>query len=282
MRRVLARISGLCGSFYFIRLCRRWWRTRRVKGFSAVWPAVADQSNTHAEGAAAFRTLVNFLGRRQEDFLRLAQLAFPLSELELFYSAQRGQCLCWFCSAKGLWEKGNIHKIYNAFIVIKFTIIRSYFGNGNLGHRSGRTILPDLIKKEKLWLASFPNLCSKQLHFIFLSIFRGDNEKPDDSLEKVIVNCLRFYDAICRKDRTRWSEKLLYFLFNLLSSQIKDIEKEHVNDNESDTQKDKTKEVKEKDKDKAATVSMSQYRACLRWNIERQIVPIHDTEMRCF
>ena len=125
-------------------------------------------------------------------------------------------------------------------------------------------------------------LNTKQLYFTFLSIFRGDNEKPDDSLDKVTVNCLRFYDAIFRKDRKRWSEKLLYCLFNLLSSQIKDIEKEHVNDNESDNQKDKTKEVKEKDKDKAATVSMSQYRACLRWNIEIQMVPIHDTEMRFF
>ena len=125
-------------------------------------------------------------------------------------------------------------------------------------------------------------LNTKQLYFTFLSIFRGDNEKPDDSLDKVTMNCLRFYDAICRNDRTQWSQKLLYFLFNLLSSQIKDIEKEHVNDNESDTQKDKTKEVKENDKDKAATVSMSQYRACLRWNIERQMVPIHDTEMRFF
>ena len=153
-------------------------------------------------------------------------------------------------------------------------------GGRNLGHQSGRMILPDLIKKQKLRLVSFPNLGSKQLLFIFLSIFRGDNEKPDDSLDKVTMNCLRFYDAICRNDRTQWSQKLLYFLFNLLSSQIKDIEKEHVNDNESDTQKDKTKEVK--DKDKAASVSMSQYRACLRWNIERQIVPIHDTEMRFF
>ena len=72
------------------------------------------------------------------------------------------------------------------------------------------------------------------------------------------------------------------FIYDLLSSQIKYIEKEHVNDNESDTQKDKTKEVKEKDKDKAATVSMSQYRACLRWNIEIQMVPIHDTEMKFF
>ena len=72
------------------------------------------------------------------------------------------------------------------------------------------------------------------------------------------------------------------FIYDLLSSQIKDIEKEHVNDNESDTQKDKTKEVKDKDKDKAASVSMSQYRACLRWNMERQIVPIHDTEMSFF
>ena len=105
MRQVLACISGLCGSFYLIRRCRRWWRTRRVEGFSAVWPAVADPSNKGTEGAAAFRTLVNFLVRWQEDYLRLAQLAFPLSELELFYSAQRGQCLCWFCSAKGLWEK---------------------------------------------------------------------------------------------------------------------------------------------------------------------------------
>ena len=73
------------------------------------------------------------------------------------------------------------------------------------------------------------------------------------------------------------------FIYDLLSSQIKDIEKEKmINDNESDTQKDKTKEVKEKDKDKAATVSMSQYRACLRWNIEIQMVPIHDTEMKFF
>ena len=55
-----------------------------------------------------------------------------------------------------------------------------------------------------------------------------------------------------------------FIFYNSLSSQIKDIEKEQVNDNESDTQKDKTKEVKEKDKDKAAAVSMSQYRACLR------------------
>jgi len=121
-----------------------------------------------------------------------------------------------------------------------------------------------------------------QLHFIFLSIFRGDNEKPDDSLEKVTMNCPLFYGAICPNNHIRWFEKLLYLWFNLLSSQIKDIEKEHVNDNESDTQKDKTKEVKEKDKDKAASVSMSQYRACLRWNIERQIVPIHDAEMRFF
>lgn len=128
----------------------------------------------------------------------------------------------------------------------------------------------------------FSQLGLKQLHFTFLSIFRGDNEKPDDSLEKVTTNCLQFYDIICRNDRTLWSEKLLCFLFNLLSSQIKDIEKEHVNDNESDTQKDKTKEVKDKEKDKAASVSMSQYRACLRWNIERQIVPIHDTEIRFF
>ena len=37
---------------------------------------------------------LNFLGRCQEDYFRLAHLAFPLSELELFYSAQRGQCLC--------------------------------------------------------------------------------------------------------------------------------------------------------------------------------------------
>ena len=56
--------------------------------------AVADQSNTDAEGAAAFRTLVNFLGRWPEDFLRLAQLAFPLSQLVLFCFAQRGQCFC--------------------------------------------------------------------------------------------------------------------------------------------------------------------------------------------
>lgn len=76
--------------------------------------------------------------------------------------------------------------------------------------------------------------------------------------------------------------KTCFIFYNLLSSQIKDIEKENVNDNESDTQKDKTKEVKDKDKDKVASVSMSQYRACLRWNIERKIVPIHDTEMKFF
>ena len=110
-------------------------------------------------------------------------------------------------------------------------------------------------------------MCSKQLRFIFLSIFRGDNEKPDDSLEKVTMNCLQFYDAICRNDHGVHDDLkscLFFYLINSLSSQIKDIEKEHVNDNESDTQKDKTKEVKEKDKDKAASVSMSQYRACLR------------------
>lgn len=120
-------------SFYFIRRCQRCWRTRRVEGFSAVSPAVADQSNTDAEGTAAFRTLVNFLVRWQEDYLKLAQLAFPLSELLLFCSAQRGQCLCWFCSAEGLWEKRNICKIWNAFIVIKFTIIRFYLGVETLG-----------------------------------------------------------------------------------------------------------------------------------------------------
>ena len=76
-------------------------------------------------------------------------------------------------------------------------------GGRNLCHQSGRTILPDLIKRQKLRLVSFPNLGSKQLLFIFLSIFRGDNEKPDDSLEKVTMNCLRFYDAICRNDRTQ-------------------------------------------------------------------------------
>lgn len=95
----------------FVRRCRRWQGTGRVEGFSAVWPAVVDQSNTDAEGTAAFRTLVNFLVRCQEDYFRLANLAFPLRELELFYSAQRGQCLCWFCSVEGLWEKGNIYKI---------------------------------------------------------------------------------------------------------------------------------------------------------------------------
>ena len=72
---------------------------------------MADQSNTDAEGAAAFRPPVNFLGRCQEDYFRLAHLAFPLSEVVLFCSAQREQCLCLFCSAKGLLEKGNIHKI---------------------------------------------------------------------------------------------------------------------------------------------------------------------------
>jgi len=57
----------------------------------------------------------------------------------------------------------------------------------------------------------------------------GDSEKPDDSIEK-----------------------------------IKDMEKENSNDKEGDTQKDNSKEVKEKDKDKPASVSISQYRACLR------------------
>ena len=42
------------------------------------------------------------------------------------------------------------------------------------------------------------------------------------------------------------------------------MEKENLNDKEGDTQKDNSKEVKEKDKDKAASVSISQYRACLR------------------
>lgn len=45
--------------------------------------------------------------------------------------------------------------------------------------------------------------------------------------------------------------------------QIKEIEKENINDKESDTQKDNTKEVK--DKEKPASVSMSQYRASLRY-----------------
>ena len=41
------------------------------------------------------------------------------------------------------------------------------------------------------------------------------------------------------------------------------MEKENINDKESDTQKDNTKEVK--DKEKLASVSMSQYRASLRY-----------------
>lgn len=41
------------------------------------------------------------------------------------------------------------------------------------------------------------------------------------------------------------------------------MEKENNNDKESDTQKDNTKEVK--DKEKPASVSMSQYRASLRY-----------------
>lgn len=45
--------------------------------------------------------------------------------------------------------------------------------------------------------------------------------------------------------------------------QIKEIEKENINDKESDTQKDNTKEVK--DKEKPTSVSMSQYRAYLRY-----------------
>lgn len=86
------------------------------------------------------------------------------------------------------------HRIYHNKVL---------FRGGNLRHQSGRTILPDLIEKEKLRLVSFPTLSSKQLHFIFLSIFRGDNEKPDDSVEKVTMNCLLFYDAICPNNHIR-------------------------------------------------------------------------------
>ena len=51
----------------------------KEKGFSAVCPAVADQSNTGAEGSTAFRALVNFLGSHGKDItLALKQLAFFL------------------------------------------------------------------------------------------------------------------------------------------------------------------------------------------------------------
>ena len=58
-------------------------------------------------------------------------------------------------------------------------------------------------KEGKITTCFLSQLNTKQLYFTFLSIFRGDNEKPDDSLEKVTMNCLLFYDAICRNDRTR-------------------------------------------------------------------------------
>ena len=90
----------------------------------------------------------------------------------------------------------------NAFIVIKFTIIRFSFGvetsRINWAYDSSRP-----YKYGKIPTCFLSQLNTKQLYFTFLSIFRGDNEKPDDSLEKVTMNCLRFYNAICRKDRTR-------------------------------------------------------------------------------
>ena len=39
------------------------------EGFSAVCPAVADQSNMGAEGSTAFRVLVNFLGSYGKDII---------------------------------------------------------------------------------------------------------------------------------------------------------------------------------------------------------------------
>ena len=49
------------------------------EGLGGVFPAVADQSNTGAEGSVAFRTLVRFLSRCQGDRFGFAQLVLPLS-----------------------------------------------------------------------------------------------------------------------------------------------------------------------------------------------------------
>ena len=72
----------------------RLWLIRPIRTRKALPHSVVDPSNTGTEGTAAFRTLVNFLGRWQEDYFRLAHLAFSLSEVVLFCSAQREQCLC--------------------------------------------------------------------------------------------------------------------------------------------------------------------------------------------
>ena len=72
---------------------------------------MADQSNTDAEGAAAFKTLVNFLGRCQEDYFRLVNLAFPLSELELFYSLKEDSAFVDFAPLK-VYERTEIFTRY--------------------------------------------------------------------------------------------------------------------------------------------------------------------------
>ena len=73
-------------------------------------------------------------------------------------------------------------------------------------------------KEGKTTTCVFSQLSSKQLLFIFLSIFRGDNEKPDDSLEKVTMNCLQFYDAICRNDHGVHDDLKSCFIFYLTCS----------------------------------------------------------------
>ena len=42
-------------------------------------PAVADPSDTDAEGFVVFWILVNFFGRCKRDYFKLSQLSFPLS-----------------------------------------------------------------------------------------------------------------------------------------------------------------------------------------------------------
>ena len=49
------------------------------EGLSAVFPAVADQSNMGVEGSATFWTLVSFLSSCQGDCFGFVQLTLPLS-----------------------------------------------------------------------------------------------------------------------------------------------------------------------------------------------------------
>ena len=83
---------------------------------------------------------------------------------------------------------------------------------------------------------------------------------------KIFKNTLSFCVYVQHTTAIGLLEFFTWYYVGWLWLQIKDLEKENVDDKESETQKESSKDTKEKDKDKEkpATISMSQYQAFLR------------------